>query len=342
MNETHHIYFSKDATSYDFYNNVLSQLHEYFKEGTKSKLVIDFSEVEYISPLVVPNILTVGYILKTYFESPVELLIPWKPKMISYLNDVGFLSQLKNYDLFDVDERFIGDLECTGLYPGCSTYSFEPSMAYEDIRFKLKRSLNIINDLAETMKINVENRTEWLLNILTELCFNACAHSGNLCFATIQTNLIDEHKHKKAYVSISDCGQGLYKTLSTKFAAESIQPVTTTTQRFLNLDQSIKNIYAILESVFYRKNYKIFGLFHVVDKTISNNGIIRMHTDDTQIIFTSDSFKKYVDSPEKLVTNLQNKFNKVLENELEIKYSPVRKSVSRFKGVHIELELPLN
>lgn len=337
-----HIYFGVDATSFDLYHNVIPQLHKYFESKSHSKLILDFSHVDFVSPLVIPNILTVGYILKNHFKEPVELLVPWKPKLLSYLYDVGFLRIAKEYAIFAMDENYIGGLNVGNLYPGCFTYIFGPELDYEDIRYQLMESINIITELAEITLVKLDDKGERLLNLLTEVCYNACIHSNNLCFATIQTNLIDTSRHKKAYLSISDCGQGFYKTLTAKYANNEEIPILLEKDEFISLDPVYQNTYSILEAVLYRQKYKIFGLYQVIDNVITIGGVVRVHCDDTQIVFTRDSFKKYIDNPKMLLDNLKTKFEKVILKELDIKYSPIRKTSTKLKGVHIEIEVPIN
>lgn len=342
MIDNYHVYFEVDATSFDLYHNVIPQLHNYFDMKSPSKLILDFSHVDFVSPLVIPNILTVGYILKSFFGEPVELLIPWKPKLLSYLYEVGFLRIAKEYELFAIDEGYIGGLDLGHLYPGCFTYCFGPELDYEDIRYQLMGSISIINELAEKTIKKLDEKGEQLLNLLTEVCYNACIHSNNMCFATIQTNLIDSNRHKKAYLSISDCGQGFFNTLNTKFVNGNGAPLLLGKDEFAALEPDYQNFYSILEAVLYRQHYKIFGLYQVIDNVISANGVVRVHCFDTQIVFTRDSFKKYLNEPAKLLKSLKEKFEKVVTEELDIKFSPIRKTLTKLKGVHIEIEVPIN
>ncbi len=340
MRELCHIYLGEDATSFDFYNNVLPQLHNFFRQNSGRELVLDFSEVSFISPLVVPNIFTIGYILKKHFGTPVELIVPWKPKLLSYLNDISFFSIISDYDLFVIDDRYVGGLNTNTVYPGCFCYCFEPDMAYEDVRYKLKKSINIITDLATSIT-GVKSDGSDLLNNLTELCYNACLHSDNLAFATIQTNLTDNNRHKKAYLAISDCGNGLYHSLSKKYRANEASPVTVSTDEFLSLSEDVRNVYAILESILFRQQYEVFGIFHVVGNVTATGGVVRIHSNDTQVILTQNSFQRYIDHPVKLAKTLKDKLVQVQREDIELRFSPVRKSSGKLKGVHIEIEVPI-
>lgn len=343
-NIIYRIEFEEKVTTYNFYNSILPKLHYYFRSDSrnKSEILIDFSNVEFINPNVIPNILTIGLILKSYYLEPVKLYIPWKPKLLSYLSDIDFFTIVRKYDIFSLYERNIGDYPTDQINREYKTYCFDEDTPKSNIRDKLKKSINVIKTIYES-KDSDEYLDEIMkiIYIFTEVCHNSCTHSEKSCFAAFQSNISEKTKYKKAYISISDSGVGYYRSLVRKLEEKKFKPVLCTENEFINLGAN-KNFIAILEAIFYRSNSENYGLFHVISEIASINGIIRIHSEDTQLIITRSFYEEYLINVKK--TNYYS-IKKIYDCFIEGKnnaYDNVRHFKNIYKGVHLELEIPVS
>lgn len=338
----HIIKFDEDVTSFSFYNKVIPSVHDYLVNCSNRKLYLDFSDVEFVNPLVIPNILTLAVVLKNHLLEPAQLFIPWKPKLLSYLSDIGFIDIVRKYELFDIDERYIGDYETCTLKNECKTFVFEYGSEEENIFNTLSVSNEVFKYICnENSQTNIE-KLDNLKKILTEICKNGCSHSKSMCFATMQTNMSKNVKFKKAYISISDCGVGYYDSIFEKISDFGFTPYFMSKDDFLKLQTSEdKDIAAILEAIMFRRHQSIYGMFDVISRVVSNDGVVRIHSFQTQLVFSKNNFSKYISNNKLLLNDFKTKYQQAINTELNSKYSNIRKSEAIFKGVHIEIEVPL-
>ncbi|WP_088227826.1 hypothetical protein [Desulfosporosinus sp. FKB] len=334
MEEYYLVDFDENVTSYSFYSKILPQLHIYFERKLSKSLLLDFSNVNFINPLVIPNIIAVGFILKEYFVKPVELYIPWKPELLSYLDDIGFFAIVRKYKIFNLDERLIGGYESGKINHACKTFIFEPGATKGDIRYTLNKSIKLLIEEKYS-----ENTLDDLLNTLTEICCNACIHSGSRCISTFQSNIGSNIKHKKAYISISDYGIGYYNSILKQLSKiNELNFISKSQYTLLDIDKH-KNLFGILEAIFYRKKNDEYGIFQVFKYVFEQDGVIRVHSEDTQLIFTKNTFLRYINNPNELDEYLD--YIKLANKKSDMQFSPFRKNESRLKGCHLEIEIPL-
>jgi len=336
MQEYNFIRFPENVTSFEFYHNILKQLNVHFSSNVTSQVVFDFSAVEFVNPLVLPNLLVCGKQIKKYYKEPAELLIPWKPKLLTYLYDTGFFGINTKEDIFKINESVLGGLDVGG-YNESRLYHFSLNdiEGKGDISPILKKSLSVIERaFGERLSVN-ENKIEKILIIFEELVWNALTHGGNDCFACFQSNFGRSTAYKKAFISFSDDGVGFLKSLQGK-------DVSTWNSKFLGHVPEVDNIYsqlaAILEAVFYRADKKAFGIFDVVNMVSKENGTVRIHTVNTQVVLTPNSLPL-----EKSPSAILHHFIKLHEEGVnkDPKYSNVRIVKEKLHGTHYEFEIPL-
>jgi hypothetical protein len=344
MDDTYVIKLEEDVTSFSYYNKVLPLLHLYFTEDNRHKrLYFDMSEVNFVNPLVIPNFLILAVILKEHLKEPAELFIPWKPRLLSYLADIGFLDIVKRYGLFHIDEGYIGGFEANTLRSECKTFVFQHGAEEEDIYGSLSESNAIFRNIYKGSGDAITEKIDNLRRILTEVCKNGCSHSNSMCFATLQTTMSSRISFRKAYVAISDCGIGYYDSICRKILDYGYIPFLLDAEGFLSLKQKDeRDIVAILEAILFRRDETIYGMFDVIKRVVSTNGVVRIHSQQTQLVFTQRNFLAYLDNVKLLLDDFKFKYEEAINTNLNAKYSNVRKSGSRFKGVHIEIEVPLS
>ncbi len=307
-------------TSHSFYNQVLSELHEFYLNREKKQVVINFSEVTSIDALVVPNLLCVGYIIKITTGIAPFFLIPHSiqhSKIKKYLIDIEFYSLARKFELFEFDDYFdcglegykINDINKTiyidGFESDVETYS---KLTKLFSNFKSKQ-------LVEFANYNVySNNDNDLVYFCMEMVINAKKHGKSFCFLTVQYN----DYLKRMLISLSDCGIGFKRSLLD------------------NGDVSKKNddfseFEGIIHGLFKRRDSEIYGLYNILDKISSNNGVMRVHSMDTQIIFTKYLFSRLKN----------NEFSDIYTFDKNFSLSKNVRNNLKYKGVHIEIELPI-
>jgi len=220
---------------------------------------------------------------------------------------------------------------------------------------------------------NTEKLQSFFVEVLAELITNGVLHSKSNVYALM---FLDRYKTK---FSISDNGIGLSSSLNekkdcfyyTKF--EFSNEVLKSNKIKLNVDENIKNnLFAIFETLYYSmlKNRK--GLFDLMCNVVLRcNGYFRLHNENSQIIISqrmANDLKKlfemrnevldihyeflFENNEEKYQTDLmrivprlkeyytQFVFNTIEKYNNDIKFSSIRFYGVKFKGVHIEVEIP--
>lgn len=212
------------------------------------------------------------------------------------------------------------------------------------------------------------------IDILSELITNGVLHSGSTTYAMM---FVDTLKTK---FSISDNGVGFKGSLMSKndlpfyYKKEDFRNSISRTNSSFNV-QYIENLLDIFETLFYSSLKERKGLFDLMLNVVLNsNGYFRLHTENCQIIVSNRLFK-YVnnlqDLREEILTihnqfelgksttenhkikilegkeKIKNEFNKLYNNIVkyyseEIQFSSVRFFNVKFRGVHIEVEIPNN
>ena len=336
MQKYNFIRFPENVTSFEFYHNILKQLNVHFSSSAISQVVFDFSDVEFVNPLVLPNLLVCGKQIKKYYKEPVELLIPWKPKLLTYLYDAGFFEINSKEDIFNIDDGVLGGLE-VGVYNESRLYHFSLNSIEDkgDISPILKKSLSVIERaFGERLSLN-ENKIEKILIIFEELVWNALTHGASDCFACFQSNFGRRTSYKKAFISFSDDGVGFLKSLLGKEAS-------TWSTKYLSqvpeVDNNYSQLAAILEAVFYRADKKAFGIFDVVKMVSKENGTARIHNVNTQVVLTPNSLPLEM-NPSAIMQH----FIKLHEEgaNRDPKFSNVRIAKEKLHGIHYEFEIPL-
>ncbi|MCT3648021.1 hypothetical protein HZQ44_07520 [Elizabethkingia anophelis] len=218
----------------------------------------------------------------------------------------------------------------------------------------------------------IKNHNEYI-DILSELITNGVIHSQSTTYAMM---FVDKYQTK---FSISDNGIGFKNSLSAKqkfpFYYEKNE-----LENSINLELSssinnnfIENLIEIFEILYYSSLKERKGLFDLmINVVLKSNGYFRLHTNNCQIIISNRIFK-YITSLSELRNNileihnlyeleklnktqyeqsitdnkvlLTKQFEKIIKATIkyyseETKFSSIRFYSVKFKGVHIEVEIP--
>jgi len=220
---------------------------------------------------------------------------------------------------------------------------------------------------------NTANNHNEYINILSELITNGVIHSQSTTYAMM---FVDKYQTK---FSISDNGVGFKNSLNSKQSIPFYYtPNEFQNNIQLELSDSIneyfiENLIEIFEILYYSSLKERKGLFDLMlNVVLKSNGYFRLHTNNCQIIISNRIFK-YITSLNELrdeILNIHNLFEleKLKENDYKIsilkkkediklqfekiikstikyyseetKYSSIRFFNVKFKGVHIEVEIP--
>jgi hypothetical protein len=235
-------------------------------------------------------------------------------------------------------------------------------------------SYNVQNHFQELLfdNDNTSNNHNTYIDILSELITNGVIHSQSTTYAMM---FVDKYQTK---FSISDNGIGLKNSLSNKnnfaFYYKKNELSEAINLKLDSIDKYfIDNLIDIFEILFYSSLKERKGLFDLmINVVIKSNGYFRLHTDNCQIIISNRIFK-YISSLNELrdeilsIHNLyeieklekyyyekqllekkdliKSQFVKLIKSTTkyyseETRFSSIRFYNVKFKGVHIEVEIP--
>ncbi|WP_156307975.1 hypothetical protein [Sphingobacterium endophyticum] len=210
------------------------------------------------------------------------------------------------------------------------------------------------------------------IDILSELITNGVIHSKSTTYAMM---FVDKYHTK---FSISDNGIGLRNSLSLKtsfpFYYEKNEIKSTINLNLGATDKHfVDNLIDIFEILYFSSLKERRGLFDLmINVVIKSNGYFRLHNDNCQIIISNRIFKymaslnemresilmlhnlnelgklEFEDFKSRLLEKkaiIKNEFIKIIKSTLkyysgETKFSSIRFYNVKFKGVHVEVEIP--
>lgn len=348
------IVIEESLTPYVFYYKLLPKVSEYFLKKTDKdwKIYIDMRNVPFISPLVLPNLFILGKYIANYYNEPPELYFGVNTRLVKYLYDMDFYVELDKYErkykkpLFSIN--FFNLNHCVGLSVekklSSKCYFFSVEKISQEVKSKVEESKEILyykyiskHFSTFTRNFGMDSSLP-LLYTLKEFCHNGAFHSDSECYATFQVN-----KSKRFYFSVSDYGRGFAETIEEKINSGYEYKFLDISKP--NYTRSERNVSAILEAIFYRFDDQYKGIYDMFCILIPAGGVIRIHTDNTQLVFTDHSFGNFL----KHIDHSRRYFKKILDNfmyrinlDKEKKYSCTRVSENfKLDGAHIEIEIPI-
>lgn len=311
------IYINKYLTSAEFYNTLLPEIQIILRYYDKiNGVILDFSGTTKIEPNVIPNLLCLGRVIQSLIRNKAIIRIPDTyegGKLKNYLYQIRFTQLAKDIFVFESDP-YTG-FEGKTIDPLCGTVYFDEEVTEDTIGFAFDI---LVGPFAEKYLIDynriclengqIENN---VINLLKELAANAMEHGKSHSYTTVHA----KYSKKTIYIAISDGGMGFLQSCLKEHITELEEK---------NVDIS-NEVEAILYCIYMRKESKIFGLYTVIKDTISNGGTVRIHSNDSQVIFTK---------------RIEEQFRKenLLQDNSFWKYN-VRQKLE-FSGTHIEIEVP--
>lgn len=294
---------SKSFTNFSFYNNLLEQLTDHYSR-TPEKPILSFEELEWIEPSVLPNLVGLGLYLKQYHNEMIELRLKYNPKLLKYLEDVGFFNLIgertqstpEALEIFAFNKDYLGgysvyDIKETRVDHKIRCYT--PRTKYFEIKNKVDKEIfrdELIEELESFVlrthfsevlydkEITGENIDE-TYERLAEPISNGMLHSGSHTIVMMQTTKFNTK------ISISDVGKGFEKSFIEKDIAFDLIEFVNAKHIYQN---SLHDFYMIQQILLYSmtKTRKGF-LDFIIDVVIINNGTVRIHYNSTQIVLTT-------------------------------------------------------
>ena len=349
---------SKHLTSFVFFNDILFQTNRILDSGSPSTIVFDFSYVETINPLMIPNFLCLGLKCRSKRFIPF-LIVPSslssKYNIIGYLYDLGFKQISDQYKIFDLEENLWGgfdhyeDLDATLM-------CYKQFDDDEKIKCRVKIA-PILRGIDYGFGVDVTD----VYGLIEELVENSIDHGNSLAFLSVTYT----KKYKLLQISESDMGMGLYSSLDYRTKRwpvvfdpnrpvdPSIVECITMLMKIAKEDYENRNVYSILCAILFRckiddkmVRQTIYGIFSVFYSVLNKEGTIRLHSNDTQVILTNNHAKyfKDVNNGKRTITESMTALAKSIiasGKNSDISKSNLRKGLN-LSGVHFEIDLKIN
>ncbi|AIF53525.1 hypothetical protein [Pelosinus sp. UFO1] len=336
------IFFESKITSYNFYNKFLQELSSFYKtNGGRIAPNLSLEKVEWMDTLVIPNILSLGLYLSKFHHSQIPLQISWNPRILFFLNEIGFFKIVQSkFSVYEIDERFLGGFPVDKQYrdkhklqyylPLADYYNkkLEDQEFYRNELFEKMRFGKVLNDYKDVIEDQGSldsQEVKKTLDVLTELICNSILYSGTECFAFMQTNKYGSK------ISLSDYGIGFRKSLERKnIKLKVLEANYKIYSQKTGID--LEDFLVIMDVLSYSKSKERENLWELKNIITKNNGILRIHYQSAQVIFTHNKCK-----------NCEEDIKKCLDCLLETadrdpQYSSARFFKTKFPGVHVEVE----
>jgi len=299
-------------TSFEFYNNLLPKSQNVEINNSQS-IIIDFSQTDNVSPLVIPNLLCLGRILYSKHQNSAKIYIPETMQagiVKNYFNEIGFTNYADRFGAYEFINPPLNGLDGAKINPLCNTLYFAADYTRDEIsriidNYVAPFSEAYLSDFSEYLTFNngMCDQINLIRFFLNEMIINCNEHASSISFMTMHARYSD----KVVYVSVSDIGPGFINTIGKETGCKD-------------------ELEAILKGVYKRQHVRDYGLFNVILLIIQNGGKVRIHSNTTQVIFTKRLLQKYKEN-RLLYSQDFNRFNV--------------KKTSYFRGVHLEIEIPL-
>ncbi len=340
---TNIIQVPKFLTSAVFYKILVKQINfqrPYHRNS--NPMILDFSETSQIEPLAVSNLLCMGKLILGETGTKIVVRIPetfQAGELKFYMNEIGFTKYAYGSEgVFEFETSPYNGLKGKKIDPLSGTMRFSADLTKSQVASGINGFLKPFAEqyLKSYMEYSEEeggyiNKIE---HFLRETVNNCCEKGKSDSFMTIHAR----YRDRKIYMAISDTGRGFLQSWNeTEKDIEKIEDeakkreekeAVEAAERLLLDGRKPKNeLEAILCGLNKRKTSKIYGLSSVIKETLKSNGLIRIHSNNVQMIFTPKWKDAILEQPRTLMQNYGfQKYNTI--GDLE------------FKGAHIEIEIP--
>ena len=219
------IYVERYLTSAEYYGFLLPKIQLILKYYDKTDaIILDFSGTLKIEPNVIPNLLCIGQKIKDILGYNAIIRIPDTyegGKIKKYLFLIGFTKYSKG--IYDSEFDLYTGFEGKTIDPLCGTVYFESQVSKDEIGRKFDQMIGPFAEkyLRKFDKINMFNGQieNDIINLLKELAVNAKDHGKSFSYTTVHA----KYSKRIIYISISDAGQGFFRSCMEKYKKELLE-----------------------------------------------------------------------------------------------------------------------
>jgi len=362
---------SREFSTYSFYNYLLPEIHEYYKQSREIP-IFSIEKARRINPLVIPNIIGLGYYLSAFHKQPIQLLMTYEPQLLYYLTKINFfkicgkktLTNPQGLNIFDFNEGFLGGFSSYIKKEQRKEHQIHYYLPLIDKSDDLYAHDTLIENLSlftlreqfeEVLRDSIpEDHINESIESIAEPISNGILHSESLTWAISQTT---SGEYSKTTLSIVDVGIGFEESLKKK----GITPKIVNQAKNKGLyKESLNDFFFIMEAIYFSMIKNRRGLIDFIFN-VASNGTVRIHYQSTQIIFTPRIILKSTDLfncrqeiiagfdeeesiseaiEEKVIMKMFDLIGILLDLRTNDKrFSPIRIFDVIFKGVHVEFEI---
>lgn len=335
-------------TTYKFYFELWPQiLNEIEKLENGEDFILDFSDTDAMDGTAIPNLLNVARIVirdKNIIPQIYISNMNKKNKLTWYLEWIGFFSACDFYQFYEVNTMRTSAKRNS---EEASTYVFVENAKADSESERARIENSVLKKITNNsyysfwekwVNFNITVSENELFNcaetMVRNLCVNTGIHTKEYSILVLQSN----KKNKKILISVADCGKGFYSSFcNKKVKAEDgtekyYETVSIPREEFIKLKGSDADLYAIVEALCYRFGSNVYGLYHVLLRTIKAEGTLRIHSNKKRVVLTAKNCKSL-----ETESTVQKFAAKLL---LFAKSQYVSQDTYQYPGVHIELEIP--
>lgn len=335
------IVFNQEVTTYNFYSEVLQQFLKVYKNNCENKPIIDMRKTEYLSPAVVPVILSFGDYLRRMYKQSIELWVNDDSELLNFLICSNFDKIASGLCIFEIKRNVY---ELWNYKPLRSLHKISyTNTHYKDAdeisNFNHKKNyiFDCLVDRNKAMYCEIlkdtnrlpDNVIEATINSISEIETNAIVYSGAYSFTYVASNRYGTN------ISIADSGIG-FENAFQNAGRELIM-----LNKFKNLNPRFKNFLIIMSALNYsyvkHLNDIREDLWKLKTNIVNNHGTFKIQYENTQVIFTSN--KCYRCQKIEGKEDISECVECLLRKSSFDLYSPVKLFDIGFQGVRIEISV---
>lgn len=323
-------------SSYQFFI-MLEDIKQICKED--DQLLLDFTSVRRIDGNVIPNLILLGSWIesKTHSVPMIRLGQDFQAGYLKkYLDGIGFYKFTYGVFMYeDEDDKYCGYAGAEMDKKNGTMYFPYPLKELQEVESEDQKKEILTRDVEDAKrsifqtiflflssymkkycKFGSDDVIDRTADIMSQIVSNSILWGESEAYATIQAN----HKRKQIIVAVSDKGIGMRECIERKRK----HPSYLKDGYHFFKTKALSEFESIVQSIYYRKDSDVYGIYNVIKDVLDLNGIVRIHSNDVQVILTDKTKEKF------LGEDLHNNLSEYNKRKTEF-----------FPGVHYEICIPM-
>ena len=335
---------SKEAMYYKILPDLTMQYrHLKCDDNTAVSLV----QTKRIDSNALPLLICMLNLLQAKSNNPVYLELSYNPRLLAYLETVGFFRELRKFNIIEYVQDYTNNLPNYNYNTNNKILSFTPRVDYYDtneiekqeIRDQLaQETRGMVSSLEIIKKIKNDQLWDVVCITITELVVNAKIYSGSMSYTYAQSKIAFTENRKGYLLCVVDVGKGFYASL-TKKIEEGERYTQEDRNVFYHYAQTLGidvmkelNFLSIMEAFYYSQTRtREMDLFVLKNLLAVSNANFRIHQKNMEVVFTAENCSKCMDR--NILHCVECIWGRRNEKNAPIKTYPIVMA-----GVHIEVE----